>query len=174
MLFPVDVLVTVALFWSGTYSQNEIHFNRLTKLNDVVTTRIKNTLTEYNSNSHNNFNPYYTDLQIAVKLPIMQLDSKIMTFNNFSFFEREDSSLTKTNENMHGGFTRQGFNQFEKKILKLLKKIGIYDNFTVRVFKAIFSDEDQLKKLKNKLDKLGLEDGIPDCDSLWDFIIYLF
>lgn len=72
------------------------------------------------------------------------------------------------------GSFRQNYTKFEKKVLKLLKKLGIYDEFAVRVFKAVFSNEEQLKKLKKKLDELGEDEISSENDSLWDLIFYLF
>ncbi|EDW45909.1 GM26774 [Drosophila sechellia] len=110
-----------------------------------------------------------------------------MAYNELNLLQRADISSGSTSEPVirngtsseDGPALRQGtYTPFEKQILRLLRRLGIYDSFTVRVFKAIFSDEEQLKKLKKKLDELGKKDKDTDKDNdkdlLWAHIIDLF
>ncbi|KAI8043547.1 hypothetical protein M5D96_004879 [Drosophila gunungcola] len=100
----------------------------------------------------------------------------------FRLLQRNDEYLgaTKAPATQNGALSEEGpalrqqFNQFEKKIIRLLKRLGIYDNFTARVFNAIFSDESQLKKLKKKLDDLDKQERDADNDTLWEYVFELF
>jgi len=83
-------------------------------------------------------------------------------------------TLSKEEPGLRQGNPAGKDKNFEKRVLNLLRKLGIYDNFTTRVFNAIFSDEKQLKKLKKKLDELGKQDKAADQDDLWSFVHELF
>ncbi|XP_043640489.1 uncharacterized protein LOC122611450 [Drosophila teissieri] len=179
----VIVLATILVFAQGIHSQDNISLAPLKKLNDVVTSRLKERLKEATAAD---FSEHFKRLQEAADLPIYQLDEKIMAYNELNLLQRTDASLGSTSEpeDRNGTFSEDGpllrqdmtFTMFEKRILRILKRLGIYDNFTVRVFNAIFSDEKQLRKLKKKLDELGKEDKDSDKDKdlLWGHVIDLF
>ncbi|KAH8236082.1 hypothetical protein KR032_007805, partial [Drosophila birchii] len=151
----------------------------LSRLNEVITIRIKEILKEH---SLGQFSTHYITIQRAAELPISFLDKKIEAYNTFKFMQQADGSLfsingTKTHSMTYSeraSSSHQELTRFEIKIVKLIKKLGICDNFTARVFKAIFSDEKQLKKLKSKLEELEKKDMNLNNDSLWNFIIDMF
>ncbi|XP_068150992.1 uncharacterized protein [Drosophila tropicalis] len=169
--------------------QEAFPMESLVKLHDLVTIRIKATL-EQEQNIHPNeeFMRHYKLLADAAELPFELLDEKIVVYNAYKAYTEAQLGGTETlntdqslevDDETNRLTSRQSFSKFEKKILKLLKKLGIYDPFSERVFKAIFSDEKQLKKLKKKLDELGKkekEDKEKDEDKevLWDFVYGLF
>ncbi|EDW76233.1 uncharacterized protein Dwil_GK15346 [Drosophila willistoni] len=164
--------------------QEAFPMESLVKLHDLVTIRIKTTL-EQEQNIHPNeeFMRHYKLLADAAELPFELLDEKIVVYNAYKAYTEAqlggtDQSLEVNDETENRLTSRQSFSTFEKRILKLLKKLGIYDPFSERVFKAIFSDEKQLKKLKKKLDELGKkekeEKESEDKEILWDFIYGLF
>ncbi|KAH8251517.1 hypothetical protein KR038_011890, partial [Drosophila bunnanda] len=142
----------------------------LSRLNDVLTTRIKEILKEH---ALDELPSHYISLQRAAELPIFLLDKKIEAYNTLKVMQ-ETEFLVPINSTIYSGRASGAHHEpsrFESKLLKLIKKLGIRDNFTARVFKAIFSDEKQLKKLKMKLDELEKDDMNSNSDSLWDFII---
>ncbi|KAH8275036.1 hypothetical protein KR026_003582 [Drosophila bipectinata] len=173
MALQVSVFLGFLLLSKIVLSEEKIHFQQLAKLNEVITSRINQTLLDH---SHDDVNPYYRNLEVALKLPFMQLDEKIKAYKIFTTQHSKGTYLYEQNVTRPGNesLSRQNYTVFEKKILKFLKKLGIYDDFTARVFKAIFSDDEQLKKLKKKLDELGEDEFNSENDSLWDFIFYLF
>ncbi|EDV35373.1 uncharacterized protein Dana_GF19741 [Drosophila ananassae] len=173
MAVQVSLLFAFLLLTKSILSDEKIPSKRLIKLNEVITSRINETLLEY---SHEDVSSYYKNLEAALKLPITQLDEKIMAYNVFVSKKYKGSYLYEQNVIQLGNesSSRENYTKIEKKLLKLLMKLGIYDDFAVRVFKAIFSDEEQLKKLKIKLDELGEDEINSENDSLWDFIFYLF
>lgn len=184
VVMTIIVLAAILVLSQGIQSQDNISLDPLEKLNDVVTSRLKERLKEADSD----FSGQYKRLQQAADLPLFQLDEKIMAYNELNLIQRTDISSVSTSEPVirngsssgDGPALRQGmtYTQFERQILRLLRRLGIYDSFTVRVFKAIFSDEEQLKKLKKKLDELGKKDKDTDKDNdkdlLWAHIIDLF
>lgn len=185
IVMAIIVLAAILVLSQGIKSQDNISLDPLEKLNDVVTSRLKERLKEATTSD---FSGQYKRLQQAADLPLFQLDEKIMAYNELNLIQRTDISSVSTSEPVirngsssgDGPALRQGmtYTQFERQILRLLRRLGIYDSFTVRVFKAIFSDEEQLKKLKKKLDELGKKDKDTDKDNdkdlLWAHIIDLF
>ncbi|KAH8321744.1 hypothetical protein KR074_003787 [Drosophila pseudoananassae] len=176
MALQVSVFFALLLLSKSILSEekeNKIHFQQLSNLNEVITSRINQTLLDH---SHDDVNPYYRNLEVALKLPFTQLDEKIKAYKIFTTQQSKGTYLYEQNVPRPGNesYSRQNYTGFEKKILKFLMKLGIYDDFTARVFKAIFSDDEQLKKLKKKLDELGEDEFNSENDALWDFIFYLF
>ncbi|XP_039501113.1 uncharacterized protein LOC120457690 [Drosophila santomea] len=179
----IIVLATILVLSQGIQSQDNISLAPLKKLNDVVTSRLKERLKEA---TPADFSEHYKRLQQAADLPIYQLDEKIMAYNELNLLQQTDDSLGSTSEPpaLNGTVSEDGpvlrqdmtFTMFERRILRILKRLGIYDNFTVRVFNAIFSDEKQLRKLKKKLDELDKEDKDTDKDKdiLWGHVLDLF
>ncbi|XP_002042042.2 uncharacterized protein LOC6617730 [Drosophila sechellia] len=180
----IIVLAAILVLSQGIQGQDNISLDPLEKLNDVVTSRLKERL---EAATPADFPGQYKRLEQAADLPLFQLDEKIMAYNELNLLQRADISSGSTSEPVirngtsseDGPALRQGtYTPFEKQILRLLRRLGIYDSFTVRVFKAIFSDEEQLKKLKKKLDELGKKDKDTDKDNdkdlLWAHIIDLF
>ncbi|EDV58807.1 uncharacterized protein LOC6541477 [Drosophila erecta] len=174
------VLATILVLSQGIQCQDSISSAPLKKLNAVVTSRLKERLKEA---SAADFAGHYERLQQAADLPIFQLDEKIMAYNELNHLQRTDASSGSTSEpavrnETDGAVLRQNmeFTMFERRILRLLRRLGIYDRFTARVFNAIFSDEMQLRKLKKKLDELGKEDKDKDNDKdvLWGHVFELF
>ncbi|XP_052851558.1 uncharacterized protein LOC128261749 [Drosophila gunungcola] len=173
------VFAAILLMSNGIQSQKKVFLDPITKLNDIITARLEESLHDSRTGE---FPSQYISLRRAAKLPISQLDEKIKAFNMFRLLQRNDEYLgaTKAPATQNGALSEEGpalrqqFNQFEKKIIRLLKRLGIYDNFTARVFNAIFSDESQLKKLKKKLDDLDKQERDADNDTLWEYVFELF
>ncbi|XP_017012066.2 uncharacterized protein [Drosophila takahashii] len=175
----VLVLAAILLLSQGIQSQESVSWEPLRKLNDVVTSRLKESLQQAR---RGDCSMTLLQLQQAVELPLSQLAQKIEALNVFNL-PRRDVGSTGTQSVLNGTLSnesnalRQGVtitnNDFDKKVLQLLRRLGIYDNFTTRVFNAIFSDEKQLRKLKKKLDDLGKEDKAADQD-LWNFVFDLY
>ncbi|XP_016987808.1 uncharacterized protein LOC108050585 [Drosophila rhopaloa] len=173
------IFAAILLMSHGIQSQKKAYLDPLIKLSDIITARLEESLKDLRAGE---FSSYYTKLQQAAKLPFSKLDEKITALNMFRLLQRTDESFgsTRTPAIQNGSLPengpalRQKFTQSEKKILNLLMRLGIYDNFTARVFKAIFSDEQQLKKLKKKLDDLDKKEMDDGKDSLWDFLLDLF
>ncbi|XP_037710628.1 uncharacterized protein LOC119547722 [Drosophila subpulchrella] len=169
----IVVLAAILLMSQGIQSQENVSWDQLRKLNDVVTSRLKESLQKARLAECSST---LMMLQQAVELPISQLANKIEAFNIFNRSGSPASlngTLSKEEPGLRQGNKGKDKN-FEKRVLKLLRKLGIYDNFTTRVFNAIFSDEKQLKKLKKKLDELGKQDKAADQDDLWSFVHELF
>jgi len=180
----IVVLAVILLMSQGIQSQENVSWDQLRKLNDVVTDRLKESLQKARLAECSST---LMMLQQAVELPISQLANKIESLNIFNRSQRDEDSVGSTGSpvSLNGTLSKEepGLRQgnpagkdknFEKRVLNLLRKLGIYDNFTTRVFNAIFSDEKQLKKLKKKLDELGKQDKAADQDDLWSFVHELF
>ncbi|XP_016962997.1 uncharacterized protein LOC108033242 [Drosophila biarmipes] len=177
------VLAAILLVSQGIQGQDTVSLGPLRKLDDVVTSRLKESLQKARLGE---CSPKLMMLQQAVELPISQLAEKIDALNIFNLPRRDGDSFGSTGSSAavngtlsdEGPGLRQGTivgnKDFEKQVLNLLRKLGIYDNFTDRVFKAILSDEKQLKKLKKKLDDLGKEDKTVDHADLWASVFDLF
>nr|XP_002051305.2 uncharacterized protein LOC6627751 [Drosophila virilis] len=168
---------------------------QLLQLDNIVTDRINGMLKQYehlrNQTENQEFLRQYERLEMAAALPIAQLDEKIKAYNEYLAYDLLSRALELNSINLASSSidssseqdqlrdtivdeTRaKTYSAFEKRVLKLLRKLGVYDSFTERVFKAIFSDEKQLKKLKKKLKELDDDDNDNDC-CLWDFIFGLF
>ncbi|KAH8353434.1 hypothetical protein KR084_010937 [Drosophila pseudotakahashii] len=175
----VLVLAAILLLSQGIQSQESVPLEPLKKLNDVVTSRLRKGLQEAR---RGDCSMTLLQLQQAVELPLSQLAHKIEALNAFNLPRRDvgsigSSSIRNGTLSGEGAALRQGATptnkDFQKKVLQILRRLGIYDNFTTRVFNAIFSDEKQLRKLKKKLDDLGKEDKSADQD-LWNFVIDLY
>jgi len=180
----IVVLAAILLMSQGIQSQENVSWDQLRKLDDVVTSRLKESLQKARLAECSST---LMMLQQAVELPISQLANKIESLNIFNRSQRDEDSVASTGSpaSLNGTLSKEepGLRQgnpagkdknFEKRVLNLLRKLGIYDNFTTRVFNAIFSDEKQLKKLKKKLDELGKQDKAADQDDLWSFVHELF
>ncbi|XP_017065386.2 uncharacterized protein LOC108104050 [Drosophila eugracilis] len=174
------VLTVILLLGQGILSQNTKSLEPLTKLNEIVTSRLKESLKEAQPGE---FSSHYLKLQQAAELPFYQLDQKIMVFNEINVLQQNESSLNSTSApvNQNDTLTEEASalrqlsdREFRRRVLRLLKRLGIYDSFTDRVFKAILSDEKQLRMLKKKLDSLGDDNKEVSKDALWSFIHDLF
>ncbi|XP_017856748.1 PREDICTED: uncharacterized protein LOC108609537 [Drosophila arizonae] len=166
------------------------HMQQLLQLDSIITNRISNALQQLRNQTENKeLVQQYERLEIALALPISQLDEKIRIYNEYLAYDaiREKQQLQQPDNSEASGYDRAdiivdisdkdkqrtaAYSAFEKRVLKLLKRLNVSDAFTKRVFKAIFSDEQQLKKLKKKLDSLG-DDADSNC-CLWDFIFGLY
>lgn len=157
---------------------------QLLQLDNIITTRINTVLKQYeqleSQTENKEFVQQYERLKLAVALPISHLDEKIMIYNEYLAYhetlqQQQSSEASSHNQEAIVVDKEQRaamYNAFQKRVLKLLGRLGVSDSFTQRVFKAIFSDENQLRKLKKMLDSLN-DDSDSDC-CLWDFIFGLF
>ncbi|XP_017050567.2 uncharacterized protein LOC108094489 [Drosophila ficusphila] len=172
------LLAAILLLSQGIQSQDNVTADPLTKLDDIVTSRLKEGLKDLWPSE---YAPYYLKLQQIAELPISQLDEKVKALNMVRFLIQSGESFNtaetsgiqnQTLSKENPALKQLTDKQFNKKVIKLLKRLGIYDNFTDRVFRAIFSDEKQLRKLKKKLADLDKDDE--DKDTLWEFVFNLF
>ncbi|EDW12081.2 uncharacterized protein LOC26527178 isoform X1 [Drosophila mojavensis] len=164
------------------------HMQQLLQLDSIITNRISIALQQLRNQTESK-EQQYERLEIALALPISQLDEKIRIYNEYLAYDaiREKQQQQQPDNLEASGYDRAdvlvdisdkdkqrtaAYSAFEKRVLKLLKRLDVSDAFTKRVFKAIFSDEEQLKKLKKKLDSLG-DDADSNC-CLWDFIFGLY
>lgn len=163
------------------------HMEQLLQLDNILTNRISSVLQQLRNQTENKeLAQHYERLEIALALPISQLDEKIRIYNEY-IRQKQQQQQQQSDNSEASGYDRAdiivdisdkdkqrtaAYSAFEKRVLKLLKRLDVSDAFTKRVFKAIFSDEEQLKKLKKKLDSLG-DDTDSSC-SLWDFIFGLY
>ncbi|XP_030555003.1 uncharacterized protein LOC115758469 [Drosophila novamexicana] len=190
MSTAIKALALLLMLMQCIRGESLLPMQQLLRLDNIVTDRINGMLKQYehlrNQTENEEFLRQYERLEMAAALPIAQLDEKIKAYNEYLAYDllsralelagsSTDSSsdqdlLRDTNVD---GTRAKSYNAFEKRVLKLLRKLGVYDSFTERVFKAIFSDEKQLKKLKKKLKELDDDDNDNDC-CLWDFIFGLF
>ncbi|TDG46102.1 hypothetical protein AWZ03_007444 [Drosophila navojoa] len=167
------------------------HMQQLLQLDNILTNRISSVLQLLRNQTENKELVQQSErLEIALALPISQLDEKIKIYNEYLAYDamraKQQQQQPQTDSEASGydradivvdisdkdKLRTAAYSAFEKRVLKLLKRLDVSDAFTKRVFKAIFSDEEQLKKLKKKLDSLG-DDTDSSC-SLWDFIFGLY
>ncbi|XP_064553566.1 uncharacterized protein LOC135438936 [Drosophila montana] len=197
MSTAIKALALLLMLMQCIRGESLLPMQQLLQLDNIVTDRINSMLKQYehlrNQTENGEFLRQYVRLEMAAALPIAQLDEKIKAYNEYLAYDmlrRElelnsinlaDSSTDSSSDQdllrdiRADGTRATSYTAFEKRVLKLLRKLGVYDKFTERVFKAIFSDEKQLKKLKKKLKELDDDDKDNDNDCcLWDFIFGLF
>ncbi|BFF93362.1 uncharacterized protein DMAD_11227 [Drosophila madeirensis] len=172
-MIVVAVLPIILLIFLGLPIHGEQPVEPLRQLDDLVTTRIKEALRKDANSSIAGVLEPYKNLQEAAGWPFAQLDEKIKAYNSYKSYKDSTTgeNITDPNE-LFNVAPRKVDKRFRKKVLRILKRLGIYDPFGKRVWKAIFSDEQKLKRLKKKLDAIkdSNEDDSDDADNLWDFI----
>ncbi|XP_060663865.1 uncharacterized protein LOC132796635 [Drosophila nasuta] len=162
----------------------------LEKLNDIVTKRIHSTLKEHQDSptksQDEEFQRQFQRLSLAAALPLDKLDEKIRAYHAYrNYGEKKQSNSNADQSLIRQANESENYTAFEKRVISLLEKLGVYDRYTERVFRAIFSDDKLLKALKKRLDELDKDkddsnknknknkDKDFDC-CLWDFIHSLF
>lgn len=146
----------------------------LVKLDKIVTDRINTLLQDDRNQSSQSLNEEfqnkYKRLELAVGLPVDQLDKKITAYNEYrlpaEYLLRADKEAT-----------------FDKRVTAVLEKLGLYDPAT-KVLNAILNDRNKLKELQKALNELESDDKNKDnnkdnnknnkqcCE--WDIIFSLF
>ncbi|KAH8262980.1 hypothetical protein KR044_002778 [Drosophila immigrans] len=147
----------------------------LEKLNDIVTNRINSMLKEHQdlpTNSQDEeFQRQYQRLALAAALPLDKLDEKIRVYHAYRDYDQQKQGQPLIRQ----ATGTETFTDFEQRVIILLEKLGVYDRYTERVFRAIFSDDKLLRALKMRLAELDKKPGNKDNDCcLWDFIHSLF
>ncbi|KAH8376557.1 hypothetical protein KR093_000114 [Drosophila rubida] len=156
----------------------------LEKLNDIVTIKIKSKLKEHQDSpaktQDKEFLRHFQRLSLAADLPLDQLDEKIRAYHAYRDYDEQQQSNSNADQNQGQPLIRQtvemeSYSSFEKRVIKLLERLGVYDRYTERVFRAIFSDDKLLRALKMRLEALDKKPDNKDGDCcLWDFIHNLF
>ncbi|EDW02957.1 uncharacterized protein LOC6562607 [Drosophila grimshawi] len=164
------------------HGNSEVAQQPLLRLNEILTNRITNMLSKYkdlrNQSDNKESLQQYKRLAMAAGLPFAQLDEKIRAYNAYlahdMMLQRNELASLFGNSSSANRIAPESNTAFEQRVVNILKRLGVYDRFTERVFRAIFSDEQQLMKLKKRLEELDDdEDNSPDC-YLWDAVFGLF
>ncbi|KAH8400629.1 hypothetical protein KR222_009149 [Zaprionus bogoriensis] len=142
------------------------HAQPLLQLDKIVTERIHSMIEEHLSSPSGDgqMQETYQRLKLAADLPIDQLDRKITAYNELRQLLKQGAVVTDPQV--------VGSSSFDKRVINLLQKLGIYDKHTETVFRAILNDPQKLKELKKRLDELDNEKNAECC--IWDIIFGLF
>ncbi|EDW37265.1 GL26167 [Drosophila persimilis] len=173
----IAVLPAILLLFSAHPIRGEQPVEPLKQLDELVTTKIRETLKKEANSSIDRLLEPYKKLQEAADWPFPKLDAKIRAYNSYKSYE--DSSYSDSGESFtetSNAALRKGTKDakiFTTKVKKILRSLGINDRFGNRVWQAIFSDEKNLMKLKKKLDAIkdSSDDDSDACKNLWDFIL---
>ncbi|XP_022234836.2 uncharacterized protein LOC111082901 [Drosophila obscura] len=181
----VAVLPAILLLFLGHPIHGDQPVEPLKRLDNLVTTRIKEILKKDANSSIAGILERYKKLQEAADWPFAQLDEKIKAYNSYKSYEDSTTvdyitdSIEPSNVALRKGNLVQKVSQstkdakiFQRRVVRILRRLGIYNPTGKRVWQAIFSNEKNLKKLKKKLDAIddSKEDDSDDDDNLWDFI----
>lgn len=137
----------------------------LVKLDHIVTDRI-NTLLQDDKNesiqsSNEEFQDKYKRLELAVDLPLDELDKKITAYNEYRL--PPEQYLRQDKES-----------GFDKRVTMLLEKLGVY-NAATQVLNTILNDRSKLRELQQRLKELDNETNKNQCCCCeWDIIFSLF
>ncbi|XP_033236173.1 uncharacterized protein [Drosophila pseudoobscura] len=135
----------------------------LTNLNDVVTKKIKRSMEELEDSSILKAKESYLSLKEASELPFLQLDEKIMAYNNYEKvygvrqnpeLESDADSTTELTEKFPVQKRTIFTLLFETSIFSIFSGLGLFGSLASRVWNALLCDRVKARKLKKKIDAL--------------------
>ncbi|XP_015036797.2 uncharacterized protein [Drosophila pseudoobscura] len=136
----------------------------LTNLNDVVTKKIKRSMEELEDSSILEAKESYLTLKEAAELPFLQLDEKIMAYNNYEKvygvrqnpeLESDADSTTELTEKFPVKKRTIFTLLFETSVFAIFSGLGIFGSLASRVWNALLCDKKKARKLKKKIEALS-------------------